>query len=59
MTRKIRKVATDVAKSGIEIAGQEALSIARTVWLVGLGAAATAGEAGVAAFDALVEALSD
>lgn len=55
MTRNVRKVAAGVAKNGIELAGKEALSLARTAWLVGLGAAATAGEAGVAAFESLVE----
>ena len=54
MTKNVRKVATDVAKSGLEIAGSEALSLARTAWLVGLGAAAAAGEAGVTTFEALV-----
>jgi len=54
MTKNVRKVATDMAKSGMEIAGEEALTLARTAWLVGLGAAATVGEAGVSAFEALV-----
>jgi polyhydroxyalkanoate synthesis regulator phasin len=55
MTKRVKRVAASVAKSGFETAGREALSLARTAWLAGLGAVASAGEAGVAAFETLVE----
>jgi len=59
MSRSVKKVAAGMARGGFEAAGGETVAIARTVaryaWLVGLGAAATAGEAGVATFEALVE----
>jgi polyhydroxyalkanoate synthesis regulator phasin len=48
-------MATSVAQSGIETAGEGAFALGRTAWLLGLGLAASAGEAGVEVFDALVE----
>ena len=55
MRKNIQKLATSVAQSGIETAGEGAFALGRTAWLVGLGLAATAGETGVEVFDALVD----
>jgi poly(hydroxyalkanoate) granule-associated protein len=55
MTSSVRRVAAGMTQGGFEAAGREALALARTIYLAGLGAAATAGEAGVATFEALVE----
>jgi poly(hydroxyalkanoate) granule-associated protein len=55
MRKNIQKMATTVAQSGLETAGEGAFALGRTAWLVGLGLAATAGETGVEVFDALVD----
>ncbi len=55
MRKSLQKIAGRVARSGLETAGAGAIALGRTAWLLGLGAAASAGEAGVAMFDALVE----
>ncbi len=55
MRKNIQKMATSVAQSGIETAGEGAIALGRTAWLVSLGLAATAGETSVEVFDALVE----
>jgi poly(hydroxyalkanoate) granule-associated protein len=55
MKSRVKRVAAGMARGGFEAARTEALAVARTLWLAGLGAAATAGEAGVATFEALVE----
>jgi polyhydroxyalkanoate synthesis regulator phasin len=55
MRKSLQKIAGRVAQSGLETAGAGAIALGRTAWLLGLGAAASAGEAGVAMFDALVE----
>ncbi len=54
MRKNLQKIAGRVAQSGLESAGEGAFAAGRTAWLVGLGMAATAGETGVAVFDALV-----
>ena len=58
MTNRVKRVAAGMARGGFEAAGAEVAetvkSVTRQAWLLGLGAAATAGEAGVAAFEALV-----
>lgn len=58
MSKSVKNVAAGMAKGGFEAAGVETLAlargIARTTWLVGLGAVATVGEAGVATFDRMV-----
>ena len=55
MRKNIQTMATSVAQSGIETAGEGAIALGRTAWLVSLGLAATAGETSVEVFDALVE----
>ncbi|MGE0641928.1 MAG: phasin family protein [Thermoanaerobaculia bacterium] len=55
MTGKVKQLASGVAKSGVRAAEEYAFSFGRTAWLAGLGLVATAGEAGVATFEALVE----
>ena len=59
MTSRVKRIATGMARGGFDAAAGEAVETAKTIarqtWLLGLGAAATAGEAGVAAFEALVE----
>jgi len=55
MRKNIQKMATNVAQSGLETAGEGVFALGRTAWLLGLGVAAAAGETGVAVFDALVE----
>ena len=54
MRKNVQKVALKVAQSGFETAGEGALALGRTAWLLGLGIAATAGETGVQVFDSLV-----
>ena len=54
MRKNIQKMATSVAQSGLETAGEGAFALGRTAWLVSLGIAATASETGVEVFDALV-----
>ena len=54
MTRKIQGVVAGVARSGVRTAQESALSVGRVAWLAGLGLVATAGETGVATFEALV-----
>jgi polyhydroxyalkanoate synthesis regulator phasin len=53
--KNIQKMATSVAQSGLETAGEGAFAVGRTAWLLSLGLAASAGETGVKVFDALVE----
>ncbi len=55
MRKKMQEVAVGMAGSGLEAAGERLFAAGRTAWLVSLGLAATAGETGVALFDALVE----
>lgn len=55
MRKNIQKMATSVAQSGLETAGEGAFALGRSAWLVGLGLAATAGETSVEVFDALVD----
>ena len=55
MRKNIQKLATSVAQSGIETAGEGAFALGRTAWLLGLGLAATASETSVEVFDALVD----
>ncbi len=55
MRKNLQKMATSVAQSGIESAGEGAFAVGRSAWLVGLGLAASAGETSVAVFDSLVE----
>lgn len=55
MRKNLQKMATSVAQSGIETAGEGAFAIGRTAWLLGIGIAASAGETSVAMFDTLVE----
>ena len=55
MRKNLQKMATSVAQSGIETAGEGAFALGRTAWLLGIGIAASAGETGVEVFDALVE----
>lgn len=54
MRKNIQKMATSVAQSGLESAGEGAVAFGRAAWLVGLGLAASAGENSVAVFDAMV-----
>lgn len=54
MRKNIQKMATSVAQSGLETAGEGAFALGRTAWLLGLGIAATARETSVEVFDALV-----
>jgi polyhydroxyalkanoate synthesis regulator phasin len=53
--KNLQKMATSVAQSGLETAGEGAFALGRTAWLLGLGIAATAGETSVDVFDTLVE----
>ncbi|MEO7794877.1 MAG: phasin family protein [Thermoanaerobaculia bacterium] len=55
MRKSIQKVASRVAQSGLESAGESAFTVGRNAWLVSLGLAASAGETGVALFETLVE----
>lgn len=55
MRKNLQKMATSVAQSGLETAGEGAFALGRTAWLLGLGIAATAGETSVDVFDTLVE----
>lgn len=55
MRKNLQKMATSVAQSGLETAGEGAFALGRTAWLLGIGIAASAGETGVEVFDALVE----
>ena len=55
MRKNLQKMATSVAQSGIESAGEGAFAVGRSAWHVGLGLAASAGETSVAVFDSLVE----
>lgn len=55
MRKNLQKMATSVAQSGLETAGEGAFALGRTAWLLGLGIAATAGETSVDLFDTLVE----
>jgi hypothetical protein len=45
--KNIQKMATSVAQSGLETAGEGAFALGRSAWLVGLGLAATASETSV------------
>ena len=55
MRKNLQKMATSVAQSGLETAGEGAFALGRTAWLHGLGIAATASETSVDLFDTLVE----
>lgn len=55
MRKNLQKMATSVAQSGLETAGEGAFALGRTAWLLGLGIAATASETSVDLFDTLVE----
>ncbi len=55
MRKNLQKMATSVAQSGLETAGEGAFALGRTAWLLGLGIAATASETSVDVFDTLVE----
>lgn len=55
MRKQIQKLTGGVARPRHETAGESAFALGRTAWLVSLGAAASAGETGVAMFETLVE----
>ena len=55
MRKNLQNMATSVAQSGLETAGEGAFALGRTAWLLGLGIAATASETSVDLFDTLVE----